>query len=152
MSKTLIIAEKPSVALDISRALGGFSRHGDYFESDDYVLSSSVGHLLTLINPDDVVRGKWSFNNLPAIPKKNFELKPIDKRSETRLKMLLKLIKRKDVDRIINACDAGREGELIFRYIMQFAKNKKPVQRLWLQSMTKQAIIDAFDNMRDDER
>ncbi len=151
MSKTLIIAEKPSVALDISRALGGFSRHGDYFESDDYVLSSSVGHLLTLINPDDVVRGKWSFNNLPAIPKKHFELKPIDKRSETRLKMLLKLIKRKDVDRIINACDAGREGELIFRYIMQFAKSDKPVQRLWLQSMTKQAIIDAFDNMRDDE-
>lgn len=151
MSKTLIIAEKPSVALDISRALGGFSRHGDYFESDDYVLSSSVGHLLTLINPDDVVRGKWSFNNLPAIPKKNFELKPIDKRSETRLKMLLKLIKRKDVERIINACDAGREGELIFRYIMQFAKSNKPVQRLWLQSMTKQAIVDAFEHMRDDE-
>ncbi|MDO5667992.1 MAG: DNA topoisomerase III [Alcaligenaceae bacterium] len=151
MSKTLIIAEKPSVALDISRALGGFSRHGDYFESDDYVLSSSVGHLLTLINPDDVVRGKWSFNNLPAIPKNSFELKPIDKRSETRLKMLLKLIKRKDVDRIINACDAGREGELIFRYIMQFAKSNKPILRLWLQSMTKQAIVDAFDNMRDDE-
>ncbi|WP_432785768.1 DNA topoisomerase 3 [Oligella sp. MSHR50489EDL] len=151
MSKTLIIAEKPSVALDISRALGGFSRHGDYFESDDYVLSSSVGHLLTLINPDDVVRGKWSFNNLPAIPKKNFELKPIDKRSETRLKLLLKLIKRKDVERIINACDAGREGELIFRYIMQFAKSNKPVQRLWLQSMTKQAIVDAFEHMRDDE-
>ena len=151
MSKTLIIAEKPSVALDISRALGGFSRHGDYFESDDYVLSSSVGHLLTLINPDDVVRGKWSFNNLPAIPQKKFELKPIDKRSETRLNMLLKLIKRKDIDRIINACDAGREGELIFRYIMQYAKSTKPVKRLWLQSMTKQAIIDAFDNMRDDE-
>ena len=151
MSKTLIIAEKPSVALDISRALGGFSRHGDYFESDDYVLSSSVGHLLTLINPDDVVRGKWSFNNLPAIPEKSFELKPIDKRSETRLNMLLKLIKRKDVEQIINACDAGREGELIFRYIMQYAKSKKPIKRLWLQSMTKQAIIDAFDNIRDDE-
>lgn len=151
MSKTLIIAEKPSVALDISRALGGFARHGDYFESDDFVLSSSVGHLLTLINPDDVVRGKWSFNNLPAMPEKSFELKPIDKRSETRLKMLLKLIKRKDIDLIINACDAGREGELIFRYIMQYAKSKKPVKRLWLQSMTKQAIIDAFDNIRDDE-
>lgn len=151
MSKTLIIAEKPSVALDISRALGGFTRHGDYFESDDYVLSSSVGHLLTLINPDDVVRGKWSFNNLPAIPNKRFELKPIDKRSETRLKMLLKLIKRKDVDTIINACDAGREGELIFRYIMQYAKSTKPIKRLWLQSMTKQAIVDAFANMRDDD-
>ena len=151
MSKTLIIAEKPSVALDISRALGGFSRHGDYFESDDTVLSSSVGHLLTLINPDDVLRGKWSFNNLPAIPAKGFDLKPIDKRGEARLKMLLKLIKRKDIDLIINACDAGREGELIFRYIMQYAKSKKPVKRLWLQSMTKQAIITAFENMRDDE-
>lgn len=118
MSKTLIIAEKPSVALDISRALGGFSRHGDYFESDEYVLSSSVGHLLTLINPDDVTRGKWSFNHLPAIPKSTFDLKPADKRSETRLKMLMKLMKRKDVTEIINACDAGREGELIFRFIV----------------------------------
>lgn len=151
MSKTLIIAEKPSVALDISRALGGFVRHGDYFESDEFVLSSSVGHLLTLTNPDDVTRGKWSFNHLPAIPKKSFALQPADKRSEQRLKMLVKLIKRKDVVEIINACDAGREGELIFRFIMDYAKVNKPIKRLWLQSMTKTAICKAFENLREDE-
>ena len=151
MTKTLIIAEKPSVAQDISRALGGFERHDGYFENDQYVLSSSVGHLLTLVNPDDVVRGKWSFNHLPAIPKKEFDIQPIDKKSTERLKLLVKLLKRKDVDAVINACDAGREGELIFRYIVQYAKVNKPIQRLWLQSMTKQAIIDAFSNLRDDE-
>src|SRR5690554_813299 len=151
MTKTLIIAEKPSVALDISRALGGFSREGDYFESDEYVLSSSVGHLLTLTNPDDVVRGKWSFAHLPAIPAKEFDLKPADKKSTERLKLLVKLLKRKDVTAIINACDAGREGELIFRYIVQYAKVKKPIQRLWLRSMTQTAIREAFANLRADE-
>lgn len=150
MTKTLIIAEKPSVAMDISRALGGFERHDGYFENEQFVLSSSVGHLLTLVNPDDVVRGKWSFNHLPAIPKKEFDIQPIDKKATERLKLLVKLLKRKDVGAIINACDAGREGELIFRYIVQYAKVDKPIQRLWLQSMTKQAIIDAFANLRDD--
>ncbi|WP_237173852.1 DNA topoisomerase III [Paracandidimonas lactea] len=150
MTKTLIIAEKPSVALDISRALGGFTRQGDYFESDDYVLSSSVGHLLTLVAPNDPVRGKWSFAHLPVIPPQ-FELGPADKRSSERLKLLVKLLKRKDVGAIINACDAGREGELIFRYIVQYAGVKKPVQRLWLRSMTQAAIREAFDNLRDDE-
>jgi DNA topoisomerase-3 len=149
MNKTLIIAEKPSVALDISRALGGFAREGDYFESERYVLASSVGHLLSLIAPNDPVKGKWSFNHLPVIPPV-FELNPTDKRSAERLKLLVRLLKRKDVDAIINACDAGREGELIFRYIVQYAGVKKPIQRLWLQSMTQQAIRDAFDNLRDD--
>lgn len=150
MTKTLIIAEKPSVALDISRALGGMHREGDYFENDQYVLSSSVGHLLTLTNPDDVVRGKWSFNHLPAIPAKAFDLRPSDKRATDRLKMLVRLLKRKDVTAIINACDAGREGELIFRYIIQYSGVNKPIKRLWLQSMTRNAIIEAFDNLRDD--
>ncbi len=150
MTKTLIIAEKPSVALDISRALGGMHREGDYFENDQYVLSSSVGHLLTLTNPDDVVRGKWSFNHLPAIPAKAFDLKPSDKKATDRLKMLVKLLKRKDVSAIINACDAGREGELIFRYIIQYSGVNKPIKRLWLQSMTRNAIIEAFSNLRDD--
>ncbi len=150
MTKTLIIAEKPSVALDISRALGGMHREGDYFENDQYVLSSSVGHLLTLTNPDDVVRGKWSFNHLPAIPAKAFDLKPSDKKATDRLKMLVKLLKRKDVSAIINACDAGREGELIFRYIIQYSGVNKPIKRLWLQSMTRNAIIEAFNNLRDD--
>lgn len=150
MSKALIIAEKPSVALDISRALGGFTRQTDYFESEDYVLSSSVGHLLSLIAPNDPVKGKWSFTHLPVIPPE-FGLNPTDKRSAERLKLLVKLIKRKDVDRLINACDAGREGELIFRYIQQYAGTNKPVQRLWLQSMTRDAIRDAFDHLRPDD-
>ncbi len=149
MGKTLIIAEKPSVALDISRALGGFKREGDYFESDDHVLASSVGHLLSLVAPNDPVKGKWSFAHLPVIPPE-FTLGPADKRSQERLKLLVRLIKRKDVDAIINACDAGREGELIFRYITQFAGTSKPVQRLWLQSMTQPAIREAFNQLRDD--
>ena len=136
MSKALIIAEKPSVANDIARALGGFTKHDEYYESDDYVLSSAVGHLLEIAAPEeyDVKRGKWSFANLPVIPP-HFDLNPIAK-SESRLKVLTKLLKRKDIDRLINACDAGREGELIFRLIAQHAKAKQPVQRLWLQSMT----------------
>ena len=150
MTKTLIIAEKPSVALDISRALGGFTREGDYFESDQYVLASSVGHLLTLVAPNDPVRGKWSFAHLPVIPPQ-FDLGPADKRSAERLKLLVKLLKRKDVDSIINACDAGREGELIFRYIVQYSGVRKPVKRLWLRSMTQTAIREAFNSLRDDE-
>src|SRR5438477_5048971 len=115
MGKALIIAEKPSVATDISKALGGFKKQEDYYESDKYVLSSAVGHLLELVVPDqfEVKRGKWTFAHLPVIPP-HFDLRPIEK-SESRLKVLRKLIKRPDVDSLINACDAGREGELIFR-------------------------------------
>jgi DNA topoisomerase-3 len=150
MSKTLIIAEKPSVAGDIARALGGFTRHGDYYESDHYVLSSAVGHLLEIAAPEEyeVKRGKWSFAHLPVIPP-HFELNPIAK-SEARLKVLAKLIKRKDVTALINACDAGREGELIFRYIVQATKTNKPVLRLWLQSMTPAAIREGFAHLRSD--
>ncbi|HET7626103.1 MAG TPA: DNA topoisomerase III [Verrucomicrobiae bacterium] len=151
MGKALIIAEKPSVASDISKALGGFKKVDDYFESDRYVLSSAVGHLLTITVPEgfEVKRGKWTFANLPVIPP-HFDLVPIEK-SEPRLKLLLKLIKRKDVDSLINACDAGREGELIFRYIVQYSKTNKPVQRLWLQSMTPAAIRDGFAQLRTGE-
>jgi DNA topoisomerase-3 len=148
MSKKLIIAEKPSVAADIARALGGFAKHDDYFESDECVLSSAVGHLLELACPEEyeVKRGKWSFAHLPVIPP-HFALKPIEK-SESRLKLLTKLIKRKDVGSLVNACDAGREGELIFNYIAQHAKSNKPVERLWLQSMTQQSIKDGFLRLR----
>jgi len=151
MSKKLIIAEKPSVAADIARALGGFTRKGDYFESDEYVLSSAVGHLLELTLPPehDVKKGKWSFAKLPVIPP-HFDLAPIE-RSEARLNLLLKLLKRKDVGAVINACDAGREGELIFRYIAQYAKTKKPIERLWLQSMTQGAIREGFASLRKDK-
>jgi DNA topoisomerase-3 len=151
MTKKLIIAEKPSVAADIARALGGFTRKNDFFESDDYVLSSAVGHLLELAVPEEyeVKRGKWSFANLPVIPPR-FELAPIERGAE-RLNLLLRLLKRKDVDALINACDAGREGELIFRYIVQHARAKKPIQRLWLQSMTPASIRDGFDKLRADK-
>jgi DNA topoisomerase-3 len=151
MGKALIIAEKPSVASDIAKALGGFKKHDDYFESDEYVISSAVGHLLELIAPDgvEVKRGKWTFAALPVIPPR-FDLKPIEK-NEARLKVLSRLIKRKDVDSLINACDAGREGELIFRYIVQHTGTDKPIRRLWLQSMTPQAIRDGFQHLRDDQ-
>ncbi|MCD6042602.1 MAG: topB, partial [Burkholderiales bacterium] len=151
MAKKLIIAEKPSVAADIARALGGFKRNGDYFESDHYLLSSAVGHLLELTLPPehDVKRGKWSFSRLPVIPPR-FDLAPIEK-SESRLNLLLRLMKRKDVTSLVNACDAGREGELIFRYIVQHARTKKPIERLWLQSMTPQSIRDGFERLRSDK-
>ncbi|HEY0878081.1 MAG TPA: DNA topoisomerase III [Zeimonas sp.] len=150
MSKALIIAEKPSVAADIARALGGFTRHGDYYESDEYVLSSAVGHLVEIAVPEqfEVKRGKWSFAHLPVIPP-HFDVQPIA-RSEDRLKLLARLIRRKDVDRLINACDAGREGELIFRLIVQHTKAKQPVSRLWLQSMTPAAIREGFAKLRSD--
>src|SRR3981189_2783033 len=152
MSKKLIIAEKPSVAADIARALGGFARKSDYFESDEYVLSSAVGHLLELILPEqyDVKKGKLSFARLPVIPP-HFDLAPIEK-SEDRLNLLLRLMKRKDVTGLVNACDAGRAGELIFRYLVQHAKAKKPIERLWLQSMTQQSILDGFSHLRSDKQ
>jgi DNA topoisomerase-3 len=151
MSKQLIIAEKPSVAQDIAKALGGFSKQGEYYESDEYVLSSAIGHLLELTVPEEyeVKRGKWSFAHLPVIPP-HFSLNPIEK-TEDRLKLLTRLMKRKDVAGLINACDAGREGELIFRYLAQHAKTDKPVRRLWLQSMTQGAIREGFAHLRTDK-
>jgi DNA topoisomerase-3 len=150
LGKQLVIAEKPSVAADIARALGGFERHGDYFESANYVLSSAVGHLLELRAPEehDPRSGRWTFKHLPVIPPR-FDLAPIEK-TESRLKLLVKLIRRKDVTGLVNACDAGREGELIFRYILQHANSRKPVRRLWLQSMTQGAIRDGFASLRPD--
>ncbi|MDB5798337.1 MAG: topB [Paucimonas sp.] len=151
MTKSLIIAEKPSVANDIAKAIGGFTKHDEYFESDDFVLSSAVGHLVEIAVPEeyDVKRGKWSFTHLPIIPP-HFDLNPIAK-TESRLKVLNRLIKRKDVGMLINACDAGREGELIFRLIAQYAKAKQPIKRLWLQSMTPGSIREAFKQLRDDQ-
>ncbi len=154
--KTLVIAEKPSVAQDIVRAItptaGKFEKHDEYFESDSYVVTSAVGHLVEIQAPEefDVKRGKWSFANLPVIPP-YFDLKPMDK-TKTRLNAIVKLTKRKDVGDIVNACDAGREGELIFRLIQQYAKSKHPVKRLWLQSMTPAAIRDGFENLRTDKQ
>ncbi|MBI5257160.1 MAG: DNA topoisomerase III [Burkholderiales bacterium] len=161
MSKTLIIAEKPSVAQDIVRALtpvaGKFEKHAEHFENDTYVVSSAVGHLVEIKAPEeyDVKRGKWSFAHLPVVPP-HFDLAPIDK-AKTRLNAVVKLVKRKDVTALVNACDAGREGELIFRLIVQYADNlktplNKPIKRLWLQSMTPQAIREGFERLRSDEQ
>ncbi|WP_193214732.1 DNA topoisomerase III [Luteolibacter marinus] len=159
MGKILIIAEKPSVMTDLSRslakALGKFEKNGQardaWFENDNAIISSAVGHLVELRMPTGPTGNKlpWKFDVLPAIPD-HFELDPIEA-TAPRLKQLLKLAKRKDVDQIVNACDAGREGELIFRYIMDIGKIDKPVKRLWMQSMTNQAIIDAWEKLRSDE-
>jgi DNA topoisomerase-3 len=151
MGKALIIAEKPSVASDISKALGKFEKHDDYFENDQYVVTSAVGHLLTIVPPEGVeaARGKWTFKCLPVIPP-HFDLTPIEK-TAPRLRAVAKLIKRKDVTSLINACDAGREGELIFRNIVRYTKAPQPIQRLWLQSMTPAAIRDGFAALKSDE-
>jgi DNA topoisomerase-3 len=151
MSKSLIIAEKPSVAADLARALGGFKKHDDYFESEQSIIASALGHLVELALPEelDVKRGKWSFAKLPIIPDE-FELRPIEK-TKARFNLLKKLMHRKDVDLLINACDAGREGELIFRYLVKSAGIEKPVKRLWLQSMTKESIREAFQLLRSNE-
>ena len=161
MTKTLVIAEKPSVAQDIVRALtpsyGKFDKHDDHFENEQFVVTSAVGHLVEIQAPEefDVKRGKWSFANLPVIPPR-FDLKPVDK-TKTRLNAVVKQAKRKDVTQLINACDAGREGELIFRLIEQYAGGAKgslgkPISRLWLQSMTPQAIRDGFDKLRSEQQ
>ena len=156
MTKSLIIAEKPSVAQDIVRALtptaGKFEKHDEYFESANYLVTSAVGHLLEIKAPEeyDIKRGKWSFAHLPVIPP-HFDLAPLDK-TKGRLNAIVKLVKRKDVSELINACDAGREGELIFRLIQQHAKAKHPVKRLWLQSMTPAAIRDGFEHLRSDKQ
>lgn len=156
--KTLVIAEKPSVAQDIVRALtpvaGKFDKHDEYFESENYVVTSAVGHLVEIQAPEqyDVKRGKWSFAHLPVIPP-HFDLKPVDK-TKTRLNAVVRQARRKDVTLLVNACDAGREGELIFRLIEQYAGGAKPlgkpIRRLWLQSMTPQAIRDGFEQLRTD--
>ena len=161
MTKTLVIAEKPSVAQDIVRALtpvaGKFEKHDEYFESERYVVTSAVGHLVEIQAPEqyDVKRGKWSFAHLPVIPP-HFDLKPVDK-TKSRLAAVVRQAKRKDVTELVNACDAGREGELIFRLIEQYAGGAKgtlgkPIQRLWLQSMTPQAIRDGFQQLRSDQQ
>ena len=160
MGKTLIISEKPSVMTDLSRALakplGKFEKHGAgrdvYFENDKAVITSAVGHLVELRMPMGPNGKKlpWNFTVLPAIPE-HFDLDPIPD-SEARLKQVLKLAKRKDIDRIVNACDAGREGELIFHYIMEIGEIQKPVQRLWMQSMTNNAILEAWDHLRSGEQ
>jgi DNA topoisomerase III len=148
--KTLVIAEKPSVARDIVDALpGSFDDNKTFYEGDDYVVSFAVGHLLELSDPEDYDPAwkSWKLDNLPIIPGE-FKTRPRDAKSKKQLGVIHKLLKRKDVDRVINACDAGREGELIFTHIYESSGSDKPVERLWINSMTKQAIRDGFERLR----
>ncbi len=148
--KTLVLAEKPSVAQDLARVLGITPGRGaEFFENEKYVISSAVGHLLEIAAPEgSEARGKWKLENLPSLPE-HFDLNPIEKNAP-RLAVIKKLIKRKDVGDIINACDAGREGELIFRNIIRATGAKQSIRRLWLQSMTTDSIRTAFANLRSD--
>ncbi len=151
MAKTLIIAEKPSVAKDIASALGKIAKSGDFFENDTFVITSAVGHLVELYMPQDYDKkfGRWTLQNLPIIPP-SFGLKPIEK-SAKQFNLVKKLLKRKDIELVINACDAGREGELIFSYLYELAECKLPFKRLWMQSMTPASIRDAFERLRSPE-
>lgn len=145
MGKALIIAEKPSVAKDIAAALGGFSRTGSYYESADAVISNGIGHLVGIAQPEG--EGKsWELADLPYFPQE-FMLVGLP-RTADQLKLLGTLLKRSDIDTVINACDAGREGELIFSLIVRYHRTRKPVKRMWLQSMTPDSIRSAYANMR----
>src|SRR5690349_7852245 len=152
MGKTLIIAEKPSVGQDYARALGGgFQKHEGYLESDDRFVSWAIGHLVELAEPEDYDDSlkRWSIKTLPVLPD-HFKLRP-DARGKKQLDIVKRLMKRADVDEIVNGCDAGREGELIFAYILDVARVKKPVRRLWVSSMTRAAIGEGFENLREGE-
>jgi DNA topoisomerase-3 len=152
--KTLVIAEKPSVARDIVDALpGSFDSNKEFYEGDEYVVTFAVGHLLELTPPEDYDDRfkKWRMDDLPIIPKE-FQVRPRDAKSKKQLTVIHKLLQRDDIDRVINACDAGREGELIFTHVYESAGVDKPVERLWISSMTKQAIREGFEKLRPDEQ
>ena len=152
--KTLIIAEKPSVARDLTDALPGtFENHDSYYESEDTVITFAVGHLVELIAPEEYDERfkKWRMDDLPIIPDE-FRLHARDKKAEKQLKVIHKLLQRDDVDKVVNACDAGREGELIFAYIYETSGVDKPVERLWITSLTKTAIKEGFEHLRPGEQ
>ncbi len=152
MAKSLVITEKPSVARDVAAALGGFAEHDGYSENDDYVVTYAVGHLFELLPPEEIdpEYKRWTLANLPILPER-FSYRPKSGRSD-RIRTIKKLLARKDVDAVINACDAGREGELIFREIVDHLDSHKPILRLWLQSMTNHAIRSGFDSLQPGER
>jgi DNA topoisomerase III len=155
MGKTLVVAEKPSVGRDIAAALpGAFKEAKDksHIVGDEFVITWAIGHLVGLADPDayDEKLKKWRFNDLPILPPK-FKLVPNDDRAKKQLNAVHKLMKADEIDLIVNACDAGREGELIFAYLYETSGVKKPVKRLWLNSMTKKAIEEAFGHLRDGE-
>jgi DNA topoisomerase III len=151
MAKTLVIAEKPSVGRDLARVLpGAFAKSDGFLEGPDHVVTWAVGHLVQLAEPDeyDDKFKKWRMADLPIVPPR-FKLVIRDERSKKQMNVIKRLLGRDDVELVINACDAGREGELIFAYLYEKAGSKKPVQRLWLNSMTQGAIREAFGHLRD---
>jgi DNA topoisomerase-3 len=153
MAKTLVVAEKPSVGRDIAGALpGAFKEAKDktHLVGDEHVVTWAIGHLVGLADPDayDEKLKKWRFNDLPILPPK-FKLVPNDEKAKKQLNVVHKLMKDDEIDLIVNACDAGREGELIFAYLYETSSVRKPVKRLWLNSMTKKAIQEAFEHLRD---
>jgi DNA topoisomerase-3 len=151
VGKTLVIAEKPSVGRDIATAMPGtFAKSEGWLESDEMVITWAVGHLVELVAPEEYGFKRWRMADLPIVPDK-FKLAPRDAKAKKQLDVIHKLIKRDDVDYIVNACDAGREGELIFAYTLETSKTKRPVRRLWLSSMTKKAIVEAFGRLRPGE-
>ncbi|QDU64205.1 DNA topoisomerase 3 [Planctomycetes bacterium Pan216] len=153
MPKSLIITEKPSVAHDITEALGGFINHEkEYWESDQFICTFAVGHILELISPEEIdkVYKRWTLEHLPIIPDE-FKLKPKEKQTN-RVRLIKKLVNRPDVSDLINACDAGREGELIFREVVKYLDVDKPTRRLWLQSMTPEAIRHGFASLEPGEK
>src|SRR5215203_513037 len=149
MAKTLVIAEKPSVGRDLARVLPGtFQKHEGYLESDDHVMTWAVGHLVQLAEPDeyDPKFKKWRMADLPIVPDA-FRLVVRDERSKKQMTVITKELNRKDIDHVVNACDAGREGELIFAWLYEKAGAAKPVERLWLSSMTTAAIRSALGDL-----
>ncbi len=153
MPKTLVIAEKPSVGRDLARVLPGtFKKEEGWLEADEYVVTWAVGHLVQLAEPEeyDPKFKRWRMPDLPIVPEK-FKLVVRDERSRKQMSVVTKQLGRDDVEEVVNACDAGREGELIFAYIYEKAKAKKPVRRLWLSSMTNSAMKEAFASLRPGE-
>src|SRR3954471_18649513 len=161
MAKTLLIAEKPSVGQDLARVLPGpFQKHSGagekttrWLEGPEHLITWAVGHLVQLAEPDeyDDKFKKWRMADLPIVPRE-FKLVVRDERSQKQMAVVRSLLRRDDVDRIVNACDAGREGELIFKWVIDAAGGTdKPIERLWLSSMTKQAMLDALAHLRPDE-
>src|SRR4051812_1328630 len=153
MGKILVIAEKPSVGRDLTKALpGAFAKHEGYLESETHVVTWAVGHLVQLAEPDeyDAKYKKWRMADLPIVPD-DFKLVVRDERSRKQMTVITRLLQRPDVDEVINACDAGREGELIFAWTYEKAGARKPVRRLWLSSMTAAAIRRAFGGLRPSE-
>ena len=148
MAKSLVITEKPSVARDIADALGGFQEADGWFENDAYVVTFAVGHLFELLPPEEIDPKfkRWTLDVLPILPKE-FKYKAKKGQSD-RIRTIKKLLAREDVSDVINACDAGREGELIFREIIEDLGSTKPIRRLWLQSMTQGAIRTGFGALR----